>query len=208
MNPASSVWSMTLAAFREAVISRSTPGCGAAAAATADIGLALVMKGLRISESRQHDPQRRALIEKADALRDDLGAYADEDMTAFEAYMAALRLPKSSEQEKQRRQQALGEAGVRINQVPLVTAKACLEALELAVQALPLVDAWLRSDVIGGGFLLHSGLSSVLLNVDANLASLQDTGEREAVAKTRNDLQARADDRIGWLREQGDRAGQ
>lgn len=202
MKPPFSIWNMTLAAFREAVISRSTPGCGAAAAATADIGLALVMKGLKISQSRQHDPRRAALITKAETLRDDLGAYADEDMSAFQAFLEALRLPATTAQEQQRRRQAISEAGVRINQVPLQTAEACLDALEVAASSLPLTEAALRSDVIGGGLLLHSGLSSVLLNVDANLASLHDAQARTVAAHNRQALQGRADDRAAWLRQQ------
>ncbi|SDM29608.1 hypothetical protein SAMN05661010_03871 [Modicisalibacter muralis] len=68
MSSSTSVWNMTLAAFRDAIEPRSTPGCGAAAAASTGFGLALVLKGLRISESKRRNDEGAALIGRADAL--------------------------------------------------------------------------------------------------------------------------------------------
>ncbi|MHB0774900.1 cyclodeaminase/cyclohydrolase family protein [Halomonas sp. WWR20] len=197
----SSVWDMTLGAFRNAVVARAAPGCGAAAAAAADIGLALVMKGLDISQSKQYDAQRAALIERARPLLDTLGEYADRDMAAFEDFLQAARLPQDSESQSQYRDRAIAEAGVRINEIPLATAEACLEGLLLAAECLPLTAVKLRSDTVAGAFLLHSGLSSVLLNVDANLASLDDPAQREQARHARQALQQAADDKLQWLKQ-------
>lgn len=204
MDTLKSVWSMSLAEFRNAIVSRSTPGCGAAAAATADMGLALVMKGLKISQSHERDARRVELIERAEALLGKLGAYADEDVRAFETYMAAMQHPSCSEIEARQRHQAIGRAAIQANRVPLVTAEVCLEALAVAVAALPLVTTHLRSDVTAGGLLLHSGLSSALLNVDANLSSLHDASQQDAAAHARHRLQQDADRKILWLKAPDD----
>lgn len=202
MSAPTSVWDMSLAAFRDAIETRSMPGCGAAAAASAGFGLALMLKGLRISESKAPDVQRAALIERADALLEELGRYADEDIEAFDAYMAALRGPRDSAREGIRRDQAIERAALQANRIPLATAQLCRDALELTVAALPLTAANLHSDTIAGGLLLHSGLSGVLLNVDANIESLPDAAQREAAARSRKSLQHDADRRVEWLQRQ------
>lgn len=202
MSSSTSVWDMTLTDFRDAIESRSTPGCGAAAAASAGFGLALVLKGLRISESKQQIDERAVLIDRADALLKVLRDDADDDVQAFDAYLAALQCPKGNEQEIAQRQQAIEEAAQWANRIPLATAASCLEALELAIAAFPLTASGLRSDAIAGGRLLHAGLSAVLLSVDANLSSLNDAQEQERAAHLRGTLQRDADREMRWLDRQ------
>lgn len=198
--PLQSLWSMPLASFREAVVRRSSPGCGAAAAASADFGLALVMKGLKISNAKHHDARRTRLLEDAEELLEQLADYADQDVQAFEEYLEAMKMSKNSESERVRRQQALDEAALRVNRIPLITAEACLDGLGLAEAAFPLTDTFLQSDTVAGALLLHSGLSSVLLNVDTNLSSLDDAEARQQAADERHAMQEDADRRIAWLR--------
>ncbi|ROO37785.1 cyclodeaminase/cyclohydrolase family protein [Salinisphaera orenii] len=190
-----SLWQMTLGEFRDAIESRSMPGCGAAAASSAAIGLALVLKGLRISESKAAWAERARLIERADAQLAALGDYADEDVQAFNAYLAARRDTAG--------EGALQAAVERINRVPVDTARCCLEALELAVAARGLTRESLHSDTDAGARLLHSGLAVVLLNVDANVRNLDDAGEREALARTREQLQTAADHALERLSASG-----
>lgn len=195
MTASTSLWDMSLAGFRNAIESRSTPGCGAAAAASAGLGLALVLKGLRITAGKHDgapDEMRRA-IERADVLLAKLGDYADEDVDAFEAYLAAVKLPHDDGAQRERRERAIARAAERANAVPLGAARVCHEGLVLSVAALALTADNLKSDTRAGALMLHSGLSALLLGVDANLASLDDAGEREALARSRNDLQEDAD---------------
>ena len=195
-----SLWTLPLLDFREAIVQHASPGCGAAAAASADLGLALVMKGLRISDAKHPDNKRKHLLDKAKQLLETLADHADSDMQAFEGYLQALQMPKDSENQRERRRQALDTATCEVNRIPLVTAEACLDGLALALEARPLSEAYLQSDVIAGGLLLHSGLSAVLLNVDANLDELDDDRVREGVARERQTLQHQADDYLRRLR--------
>lgn len=193
MSQSTSIWDMTLGGFRDAIESRSTPGCGAAAAASAGMGLALVLKGLRISDGKHPDAERGVLIARGDAQRVELGRYADEDVDAFNAYLAAVKRPHASDAERQARKRAIQAAAERANQVPLATAHSCLAALRLSSEALTTTADNLRSDTLAGGLMLHAALSSVLINVDANLASLDDAAERESMATERHALQREAD---------------
>ncbi len=179
-----SVWRLSLADFREATAAdRPTPGCGAAAAVVSDIGLALVLKGLRISEARGSEPARRRLLQTAEALIGRPGAFADADIRAFQAYLHASRDDTANLQTASRQACA----------VPLATAHSCLEALELASEAWPLVAIVVRSDVQAGALLIHAGLSAALINVDADMASLEDAAAREQAGRSRERLQWSAD---------------
>jgi len=185
MNDSASVWTQRLAEFRAATAARQpTPGCGAAAAVTADIGLALVLKGLRISEAHGSDPVRHELLQAAEALLGRPGAFADDDMQAFDDYLSAARHGEVEDKQAAARQACA---------VPLALAHCCLEAPELAVDAWPRTDPIVQSDVQAGAVLIHAGLSAALINVDADMASLDDAAAQDQVGRTRRRLQSEGD---------------
>lgn len=203
MSQSTSIWDMPLGGFRDAIESRSTPGCGAAAAASAGMGLALVLKGLRITDGKHSDAERGELIARGDVQLAELGRYADEDVEAFNDYLAAVKRPHDTDDQRNARRRAIQAAAERANQVPLATAHSCLEALKLSGEALKKTADNLRSDTLAGGLMLHAALSSVLINVDANLASLHDVMERESMAVARHALQHEADRLRDALNGQG-----
>lgn len=157
-----------------------TPGCGAAAAVTADVGLALVVKGLRISEAHGSRPERLEPLHAAEALLGRAGSFADDDMQAFADYLSAARNGEAGDQQAAARQACA---------VPLALAHCCLEALELAEAAWPLTDANVQSDVQAGAVLIHAGLSAALINVDADMPNLDDQAAREQATQARLRLQ-------------------
>lgn len=195
MSDSASVWMQRLAEFRAATAARQpTPGCGAAAAVTADIGVALVLKGLRISEAHGSDPVRHELLQAAEALLGRPGAFADDDMQAFDDYLSAAR-----HGEVENKQAAARQACA----VPLALAHCCLEALELAVDAWPRTDPIVQSDVQAGAVLIHAGLSAALINVDADMASLDDAAAQDQVGRTRRRLQSEGDALLRRLVDSG-----
>jgi formiminotetrahydrofolate cyclodeaminase len=194
MKQGASVWTQRLDGFREATASRQpTPGCGAAAAVTADIGLALVLKGLRISEAHGSDPARLELLLAAEALLGRPGAFADDDVQAFRGYLDAARSGEPEQKQAASRQACA---------VPLALAHCCLEALDLAVKAWPLTDPNVQSDAQAGAVLIHSGLSAALINVDADMGSVDDPTARDQAAQTRTRLQDEGDGLLERLRVQ------
>ncbi|MFL9813468.1 cyclodeaminase/cyclohydrolase family protein [Stutzerimonas sp. VN223-3] len=179
------IWSQRLVDFRAATAARKpTPGCGAAAAVTADIGLALVVKGLRISEAHATDPARLELMQAAEALLGRPGAFANDDMQAFSDYLSATRYGQLEYKQAAARQACA---------VPLALAHCCIQALDLAVTAWPCVAANVQSDVQAGAVLIHAGLSAALINVDADMASLDETSTREQAGIARQRLQSEGD---------------
>ncbi|UPQ83215.1 cyclodeaminase/cyclohydrolase family protein [Pseudomonas knackmussii] len=195
MSDSASVWTQRLAEFRAATAARQpTPGCGAAAAVTADIGVALVLKGLRISEAHGSDPVRHELLQAAEALLGRPGAFADDDMQAFDDYLSAAR--HSEVEDKQ-------AAALQACAVPLALAHCCLEALELAVDAWPRTDPIVQSDVQAGAVLIHAGLSAALINVDADMTSLEDPSAQDQAGRTRRRLQSEGDALLRRLVDSG-----
>jgi formiminotetrahydrofolate cyclodeaminase len=64
-----------------------------------------------------------------------LRSLVDEDAAAFDAVMAAYRLPKATDGEKALRKEAIGRAMSRATQVPAQTAEACLVVMRAAAEA-------------------------------------------------------------------------
>jgi methenyltetrahydrofolate cyclohydrolase len=193
MESEGTLWSAGLADFRDATASgEPTPGGGSVAGVSATLGLGLVIMALEISAKRKDAirlEEMQALIEKARSLMGALSADADEDVRAFQGYMAALKLPKVSDEEKAARKQAMQAASRRATEAPLLAARHMVEGLELAELAAPLAHLHVVSDVGAGTGLLEGGLKAVLFNVDVNLPSLSDAEMKAAWGEERTRLE-------------------
>lgn len=205
MDENSSIWDHSVAQFREAIATQPTPGCGSVAAAIGAFGVALVLKSLHIAESKCSSSARAAQIAQANALSAGLTDAADRDRAAFMAYLRASGKPAGSGESHSQRERQLNSASSEMSEVPLAIAQDCSQGLALAVASFSLCSWNLRSDVIGGGILLHAGLSAALLTVDADIAALNDTQQQQETSHKRQMLQAEADRNRQWLMAQ-DRA--
>lgn len=194
-----SIWDRSTGLVRDSVAGEATPGCGAVAATTAVLGLALVLKGLNISESKAPDGVRAKRITQAQQLLQTLSRQADRDGEAFAAYLEATRRARDSGQDGARE---LREAAARLNLIPLEIAVTCNEALALTVASTDFCTANLQGDLLGGGTLLHAALSAALLTADADLAALDDPAEQHRAREHCRALQQGADQRLQELREQ------
>ena len=128
---------LPVAAFVERTASAApTPGGGSVAALTGALASALVAMVARLTDRKKGYEQAWELAATvtagADRLAAELQAAALEDVRSFEAYMAALRLPKGSPEERQTRREALAAATRRATAAPLAIAAACAEVLVLA----------------------------------------------------------------------------
>jgi formiminotetrahydrofolate cyclodeaminase len=185
-----SLWSLSLAAFRDALAAdRPTPSCGGAAAVSASLGLSLVLMALRISQRHQAQPAQAPLIARGQALLDRLARHADADASAFQGYVAARR-DEAAEPE-----QALRDATA----VPLAAAHACRDALDLAWEARAVTRPSLLCDIEAGALLVRAALSALLLNVEVDGEQLG-AEQRAALAGDRQRLEQEADRLLARLR--------
>ena len=197
MDSGDSVWGWRLEDFRDRTASDApTPGGGSAAMVAAATGLGLVLMALRVTARRPEAGEGLAdLILSGERRLDELSGYADADIAVFEQYMAALRLPKETEEQKAARRGAMAEAAVAATEVPLNAAQSALEALDLARQAVEVAHQGIVSDVAAGSAILRGALTAVLYNVDINLKSIRDPAAAAEYATSREHLQRAGEDR-------------
>ena len=188
-----SVWTWDLSTFRDRTADPTpAPGGGSAAMVSAAIGTGLVLMALRVtlakakSDDESHDLQ--TLIGGGEELMARISEFADTDIEAFDGFMAALRLPKSTDEEKAARKAAMADATIVATEVPLNAAAACLEGLDLAIRAEGLVGDMIVSDVGAGATLLHGALQGVVLNVDVNTRGMKDAVAKADYERSRSHL--------------------
>ena len=160
-----------------------TPGGGTASAVAGALAAALVAMVARTTIGKKKFADRQAAMEairdEADKLRGDLLAQAEADARAFDAVLAAYRLPKASPAEEARRAAAVQEATRGAIAAPLAVCRMARRVLELARRVGAEGNPNAASDAGVAGLLAAAAARGALLNVRINLPQLADAGERE-----------------------------
>lgn len=155
-----------------------TPGGGTAAALAGATASALAEMVLQLTLGREKfkdaEPQLAPLLPDARELRAEFLRLADEDSRAYEAFVAAGRLPKGTSAEQDARKAAMQRAALWAAEVPLHTAQAALEALRILAKLARLGNPSARSDALVGAWHAWAAFQGGRLNVLANLDSLGD----------------------------------
>jgi formiminotetrahydrofolate cyclodeaminase len=150
-----------LALSAEALLDRlaasdPTPGGGSAAAWAGATAAALVCMVAGMDKTRTGSAGRR------------LRALVDEDTAAYDAVMAAYRLPKGTDEEKAARKPVIAAALARATAVPLETAERCAAVLSAAAGAAADGNPNALSDARTAGALAWAGLAGAVENVTIN----------------------------------------
>jgi formiminotetrahydrofolate cyclodeaminase len=119
----------------------------------------------------------QAVLERAEALRQELAAAIDEDAAAFEAVMAAYKLPKGTPEADRQRAEVIQASLLQASQVPLQVACKAVEVMGLAVQVVEGGNLNAISDGATGAALARAALAGAGYNVRINAAGLQDPAE-------------------------------
>jgi formiminotetrahydrofolate cyclodeaminase len=124
---------------------------------------------------------------------------AAEDARAYDAVMAAMRMPRGSDEEKRTRTQAIQFALRGAAEVPLDVVTQALAVLEAARAILPTANPNAVSDGAVAVLLAYAAAHGAIANVRINLASIKDE-------EYRREITARVDgisERTGVLRDEG-----
>lgn len=167
----------TLEQFRDAAAGRQpTPAGVAVAAVSAAFALGLIAKVHAISGRRKelHAEAARleALAAAAQAASRRMLQLAGEDTAAFEAYLAARRLPQSTDSERQARDQGMDGAARRAIDLPLAAAQEAAAGLQLCAGLAGLTPRALIADLGVAATLLASALRGFLLCAQSNVRQL------------------------------------
>jgi formiminotetrahydrofolate cyclodeaminase len=175
-----------------------TPGGGAAAARCGLYATALLRMvasiSLEKSQPGELDDRARRDVEQLDSRARSLGEtfrrLEAADVAAFDAWIAALRLPKKSDDEKEARRIALLGAAREATEVPIATATTARDVLRLAGEAVELgrrVRLRAESDVGVAVEIANAALRAADWNVAVNLPALG--AESSAWAARSNEIQ-------------------
>ncbi len=168
---------VTISEYLEQLGSSSpAPGGGSSAAVSGAMGAALVSMVANLTTGREKYSEYQALISdvisRSQKLILDLTACIRKDMNAFDDVMSALRMPKSTEQEKAERSFALQEAYMKATAAPIETAEKCLEVMKLAKSIIHKSNATAECDLVAAALEAHAGIKIALVNVNVNLAAI------------------------------------
>ena len=170
---------MTCKGFAYETASESpAPGGGSVSAYLGALGAAL---GTMVANLSSHkagwDSRWKEFSDWADKGQDvmrRLLGLVDEDTAAFDRIMAAIGMPKSSEEEKKARAEALEAATLYATEVPLKTMKAAMEVFPI-VRAMAMEgNPASVSDAGVGAIAARGAVLGAQLNVRINAAGLAD----------------------------------
>lgn len=155
-----------------------TPGGGTAAALAGAMGAALAQMVAALTLSKEKYAAVHGLIrpidEAAAFARTQLLRLAREDSDAYDAVVAARRLPKETDAQKEARGDAIALANRRAAEVPMRTARTAVGLLALLPDLAEHGNPNAVSDVGSAALLLDAAAEGALLNVGINLAGIAD----------------------------------
>jgi glutamate formiminotransferase/formiminotetrahydrofolate cyclodeaminase len=172
------------------------PGGGSISAYMGALGAAL---GTMVANLSSHKPGWDARweefsdwAEKGQTSLKEMLALVDEDTAAFNKIMAALGMPKASEEEKAARAAALEEATLYATEVPLKTMKAALASFPLIEEMAAEGNPNSVSDAGVAALAARSAVLGAQLNVKINAAGLKDRTAAEALVAEAETIAAEA----------------
>ncbi len=172
------------------------PGGGSAAAYAAAVAAALLAMVARLTIDRKKYAGVReemlALLAEVEAVRPQMQSAVKEDAAAFEALMAARRLPKATAEESHVAGQASRAATLHAAEVPMAVAHSAARLLELALAAAQRANAATATDAGSAGFMAHAALQAALLNVRVNALALGEEPQAREMLAEADRLEARS----------------
>ncbi len=120
------------------------------------------------------EPEMRDILDRAEALRQELQALAEADVEAFNRLSAAYKLPRTTDADIAIRRDAIQASLRRATEVPLRTARAAAAVLPLCPPVAERGNQAAVSDVGIAALLAHAAVRSAVLNVEINLRVLED----------------------------------
>jgi len=188
---------LSLERFLDELASQSpTPGGGTAAAVAGALGagLAEMVAALTLSKEKfapVHEAMR-AIGDESRRARAELLRLADEDALAYDAVVAARRLPKETEEEKASRSSAIASANRTATEVPMRTARAAARLLALLPELVEKGNPNALSDAGASALLLEAAAEAALLNVGINLGGAGDPAFVSEMQKETASIQVEA----------------
>ena len=172
-----------------------TPGGGSVAAHAGALGAALaqMVAGLTAGKKKYAsvDAEMRDIAVRAADVGNRLAALAVRDADAYALVAAAYKLPGESEEQQAEKAARIDATLIAAAEVPLETARACVEVAELALVSAERGNTNAASDAGVAALLAEAGCIGASYNVRINVASLGDRTRGAELAAEASQLVAR-----------------
>ena len=170
----------SLHAYIAAVASSApTPGGGSVVAVAAALGAALGEMVITLTRGNSAPAEDQTVLANArdrlTTLRGRLLAAAPADEAAYRGYLAAVALPRGTDDERAIRRAAIQRALAVAADEPLDVATACVELSDTLVSVATFGNKHALADAEIGALLAETALRGALINVRGNAAMLRDT---------------------------------
>lgn len=163
------------------------PGGGSVAAVAGSLGAALGHMVMSLSVGKKSyqalDESIRSRLEEAMVQLEKMShtflQLMDEDTDVFMSFMAAMKLPKETDEDKKKRHSAMQKAALESMKTPLKTAELCVQLAQLLPEIAQYGNKNAVSDAGVGALMCRSACEAAVLNVKINLSSVEDETEKE-----------------------------
>lgn len=168
-----------------------TPGGGSVAALVAALGASMTSMVASLTQGAKFaevEVEMQALAATMHHTMQAAETLLEQDMTSFDHYMSALKLPKDSDEQKTARAQAIQDATAKATQVPRDLAKLCNAVLHQSLLIAEKANKNVISDLGIAALLAEAAGQSAILTMDINLPYLKDETVRGEFTKDRHHL--------------------
>ena len=158
--------------------SSPAPGGGSVAALSGALGAALVSMICHLTIGKKGyenvSDEMNEILKKSNALKEKFVLLIDEDTNAFNKVMAAYKMPKETDEEKEKKRNAIQDSLKNAANVPLDVMKQCVNVLSLTKIISEKGNKNAVSDAGVAALMSLAGLNSAALNVEINLSGIKD----------------------------------
>ena len=180
----------------KAAAGTAVPGGGSVAALNASLaaGLTEMVVNLTIGKKGYEavEEEMRDIARETTALREKLTTAIDRDAEAYSEVMAAFKLPRATDPEKELRKLEIQKAFKHAALVPLEVAKHAVQVLDLAGRAVDSGNKNAVTDGVVAAMNARTAALAALYNVKINLGSIADDEFVKKLTREINDLERQA----------------
>ncbi len=185
--------------LEKAAAGTAVPGGGSVAALNASLaaGLTEMVANLTIGKKGYEavEEEMNDIAGKATELRKKLTAAIDRDAEAYSEVMAAFKLPRATDQEKEVRKLEIQQAFKHAALVPMEVANLAVKVIDLAGRAVDGGNKNAVTDGVVAAMNARTAALAALYNVKINLGSIEDDEFVKKLTREVNDLEQQARDK-------------
>lgn len=179
------------------------PGGGSAAALVGSLAAALNSMVLNFTvgnekfkanaESIVDEEEAKRVLASSEKLRNELLNLVQEDVNVYSKVSGAYKMPRATDEEKNKRNEMIQVSLKEAVKVPLRTLEISIEVMRISEVLLKLGNPNLISDVGVAACLADATLKSSIINIEVNLSSIKDKEFAAQMRKKVNEVETEGD---------------